>query len=90
MSGRERAGSRGVIVIGASWGGLNALSIIAHALPADFALPLVIVQHRSKDHESLSTFGVLALGSKESLRFSKYEDCYEALSPSDKIYRKVK
>lgn len=53
MTPAERKGSGGIIVIGASWGGLNALSIIAHALPADFAMPLVIVQHRSKDHESL-------------------------------------
>ena len=53
MSGRERKSGSGVIVIGASWGGLNALSIITRALPADFAMPLVIVQHRSKDHESL-------------------------------------
>jgi len=41
-------------------------------------------------YDSLSTFGILALGSKESLRFSKYEDCYEALSAPDKIYRKVR
>ena len=40
--------------------------------------------------ESLAMFGVLALGSKESLRFSKYEDCYEALSAPEKIYRKVR
>ncbi|CAA9308786.1 MAG: MCP methyltransferase, CheR-type [uncultured Gemmatimonadaceae bacterium] len=40
--------------------------------------------------ESLATFGVLAVGSKESLRFSKYEDCYEVLSGPDKIYRKVR
>src|SRR6059058_4798956 len=30
-------------------------------------------------YESLSMFGVLALGSKETLRFSKYEPCYEKL-----------
>ena len=41
-------------------------------------------------YESLSTFGILALGSKESLRFSKYEQCFEALSAPDKIYRKVR
>jgi chemotaxis protein methyltransferase CheR len=40
-------------------------------------------------YESLSTFGVLALGSKESLRFSKFENCYEPLSAPEKIYRKV-
>lgn len=41
-------------------------------------------------YESLARFGILALGSKESLRFSKYEDCYELVSPREKIYRKVR
>jgi chemotaxis protein methyltransferase CheR len=41
-------------------------------------------------YDSLAMFGVLALGSKESLRFSKYEDCYESLSGPEKIYRKVR
>jgi chemotaxis protein methyltransferase CheR len=41
-------------------------------------------------YDSLSTFGILALGSKESLRFSKYEACYEPVSAADKIYRKVR
>jgi chemotaxis protein methyltransferase CheR len=40
-------------------------------------------------YESLVTFGVLALGSKESLRFSDYESCYEQLDPREKLYRKV-
>jgi chemotaxis protein methyltransferase CheR len=40
-------------------------------------------------YESMVNFGILALGAKESLRFSKYEDCYERLHPSEKIYRKV-
>ena len=41
-------------------------------------------------YESLVNFGILALGAKESLRFSKYEPCYERLHPSEKIYRKVR
>ena len=41
-------------------------------------------------YESLARFGILALGAKESLKFSKYEDCYEPVSPRDKIYRKVR
>lgn len=36
-------------MIGTSWGGLNALSQVVAGLPATFALPLVIVQHRSPD-----------------------------------------
>jgi chemotaxis protein methyltransferase CheR len=39
--------------------------------------------------DSLATFGVLALGSKESLRFSPFEPCYEVLDTSAKLYRKV-
>jgi chemotaxis protein methyltransferase CheR len=41
-------------------------------------------------YESLARFGILALGAKESLKFSKYEDCYEPISLKDKIYRKVR
>jgi chemotaxis protein methyltransferase CheR len=41
-------------------------------------------------YDSLVMFGVLALGSKESLKFSQYEPCYEKLSPGEKIYRKVR
>jgi chemotaxis protein methyltransferase CheR len=41
-------------------------------------------------YESLIHFGILALGSKESLRLSKYEDCYETLASAERIYRKVK
>ena len=41
-------------------------------------------------YDSLVTFGILALGAKESLRFSKYEPCYERLHRTEKIYRKVR
>ena len=41
-------------------------------------------------HDSLVMFGILALGSKESLRFSQYEDCYEMLHVKERIYRKVR
>jgi chemotaxis protein methyltransferase CheR len=41
-------------------------------------------------YDSLAMFGILALGSKESLRFSDYEDCYEKLDRREKLYRKVK
>jgi chemotaxis protein methyltransferase CheR len=40
-------------------------------------------------YDSLVMFGILALGSKESLKFSQYEPCYEKLSPTEKLYRKV-
>lgn len=40
-----------LVVIGASWGGLNAISVVLGALPADFPTPIVFVQHRSKDSD---------------------------------------
>ena len=41
-------------------------------------------------YESLVRLGILCLGSKESLKFSKYEPCYERLDASEKIYRKIR
>jgi chemotaxis protein methyltransferase CheR len=41
-------------------------------------------------YDSLVRLGVLCLGSKESLKFSKYESCYERMDTSEKIYRKVR
>jgi two-component system chemotaxis response regulator CheB len=38
-----------LIVIGTSWGGLEALSVIVRGLPGSFPIPLVAVQHRSRD-----------------------------------------
>jgi chemotaxis protein methyltransferase CheR len=40
-------------------------------------------------YESLPVYGVLALGSKESLRLSKYESCYEPVDAREKIYRRT-
>ena len=39
--------------------------------------------------DSLPTYGMLVLGSKESLRFSGVEDRYEAIDQREKIYRKI-
>jgi chemotaxis protein methyltransferase CheR len=41
-------------------------------------------------YDSLVTLGILALGSKESLKFSQYEPNYEKVSPTEKLYRKVR
>lgn len=41
-------------------------------------------------YESLAMFGVLVLGSKESIRLSQFEDRYEQLDEREKIYRKVR
>ena len=44
-----------VVGVGTSWGGLAALTKMLGDLPADFALPVVVVQHRSKDSDQLLT-----------------------------------
>src|SRR3954471_24011021 len=40
-------------------------------------------------YESLMTFGVLALGAKESIRFSPHERSYEELDAGERLYKKV-
>ena len=40
-------------------------------------------------YESLTPFGVLGLGSRESVEFSGNADAYEALDDSERLYRKV-
>ena len=41
-------------------------------------------------YDSLVRFGILALGRKESLRFTKHESRYEKLDAQERIYRKVR
>ncbi len=45
--------SYSIVAIGTSWGGLMAMSKLLGALPKDFAIPIVVVQHRSKDSDRL-------------------------------------
>ncbi|MBW7475163.1 protein-glutamate O-methyltransferase CheR [Paenibacillus oenotherae] len=40
-------------------------------------------------YESLSTFGVLALGTKESINFTRHANAYEELAPQSRLYRKI-
>jgi two-component system chemotaxis response regulator CheB len=42
-----------VVGIGTSWGGLAALTALLSGLPADFSVPVIVVQHRSNDSERL-------------------------------------
>jgi two-component system chemotaxis response regulator CheB len=53
-----------IVVVGTSTGGLKALQTLLPSLPEEFSLPIVVVQHRSKDSESglcqfLNRFSVL-------------------------------
>ena len=41
-------------------------------------------------YDSLILFGILCLGTKESIRFTPYEECYEAMDDRQKVFRKVK
>jgi two-component system chemotaxis response regulator CheB len=41
------------VVVGASAGGLHALRTLVSGLPADFELPVIVVQHRAKESELL-------------------------------------
>jgi chemotaxis protein methyltransferase CheR len=41
-------------------------------------------------YESLTRFGTLCLGNKESMRFSAYEDSYQEVDAAAKIYRRLK
>jgi two-component system chemotaxis response regulator CheB len=45
--------SYSVVAVGTSWGGLAALTSLLGGLPADFRIPVVVVQHRSNDSERL-------------------------------------
>jgi len=38
-----------IIVIGASYGGLSALQTLLPVFPADFPIPVLVVQHRTRD-----------------------------------------
>jgi two-component system chemotaxis response regulator CheB len=41
-----------IVVVGTSTGGLKALQVMLSGLPADFSLPIALVQHRGKGSES--------------------------------------
>jgi chemotaxis protein methyltransferase CheR len=41
-------------------------------------------------HESLATFGLLALGQRETIRLSPHESDYEVLDAEERLYRKVR
>lgn len=42
-----------IVVIGASWGGLAALTVLFRSLPDRFRIPIVVVQHRSRHGDNL-------------------------------------
>ena len=41
-------------------------------------------------YESLALAGFLCLGSRESIKFTPYESCYEPFNSSERIYRRIR
>jgi two-component system chemotaxis response regulator CheB len=60
-----------IVVVGTSWGGLNALRELVGSLPRDFRIPTVLVQHRHRQSDHLlSTF----LQERTPLQVAEVED----------------
>jgi two-component system, chemotaxis family, protein-glutamate methylesterase/glutaminase len=60
-----------IVVVGTSWGGLNALRELVGKLPSDFRIPTVLVQHRHRQSDHLlSTF----LQERTNLTVTEVED----------------
>jgi two-component system chemotaxis response regulator CheB len=75
-----------IIVIGASLGGMDALKVILKALPKQFSLPMVIVQHRSKHSDEMLTMilqRVCALPISEAEDKGVIEASHLYIAPSD-------
>jgi two-component system chemotaxis response regulator CheB len=51
--GDEPPGAGRLVLLGASWGGLHAVSTILGMLPATLAAPIVVVQHRARVGDGL-------------------------------------
>jgi two-component system chemotaxis response regulator CheB len=49
VTGVSSSSAYGIVVVGTSYGGLAALQELLPGLDRDFRLPVVVVQHRSKD-----------------------------------------
>ena len=61
-----------ILVVGTSWGGLNALRELVGALPEDFRLPAVLVQHRHRQSDHLLIDrGFFTLSTDPPVRYSR-------------------
>jgi two-component system chemotaxis response regulator CheB len=67
-----------LVVIGASWGGLDAVRTVLHGLPAEFPAAIVVAQHRSP--ESHPTAFRDLLGAATRLKVCEADD-KDALVP---------
>lgn len=71
----------GIVAIGTSWGGLAAVGRILSALPPDFPVPIVVVQHRSRES---NRFLAELLQDTSDLKVQEAED-KDVLAPA-KVY----
>jgi two-component system, chemotaxis family, protein-glutamate methylesterase/glutaminase len=76
-----------VIVVGTSWGGLNAVSRLLDGLDDAVRQPIVVVQHRSVDSEDGALAGLLGWHTKRTVcdpdDKTKLEDYHVYLGPPD-------
>ena len=76
-----------LIVMGASWGGLEALDTVLGALPREFRTPIAIAQHRAVDSGSGALARLLSLRSGLEVREVGDKDAIEPggvyLAPPD-------
>jgi two-component system chemotaxis response regulator CheB len=66
-----------LIVIGSSWGGLQALEVVLSGLPPDFATPIAIAQHRAVDSGSGALIEMIAMRSGREVREAGDKDRIE-------------
>ncbi|MDQ3771889.1 MAG: chemotaxis protein CheB [Actinomycetota bacterium] len=71
MAGDPRTRAFDLVVVGTSWGGLQALGTLLEGLPARFGLPIVVAQHRAPDS---STILVRLLQARSSLIIREASD----------------
>jgi two-component system, chemotaxis family, protein-glutamate methylesterase/glutaminase len=67
-----QTGAYGLVAIGASWGGLQALRTVLGRLPADLSAAVVVVQHRSADSRPTALRDLL--GAATPLRVRDVDD----------------
>jgi two-component system, chemotaxis family, protein-glutamate methylesterase/glutaminase len=76
-----------LIVIGASWGGLHAVSEILSALPEDLAAAVVVAQHRKADSLDGGLASILSLRTRLPVRDAEGKEPIEPgnvyLAPPD-------
>ena len=90
-AGKPPAGTPRPVVIGMGPCGMFVALILQHFIgPLPIINARVLLMPVVMFYGSLAPFGVLALGSKETLRFTRYEDRYEAVDAKEKIFRRVR